>query len=230
MKMSELSVRSQTSVATIKFYLREGLLPPGRATAPNQATYSGDHLRRLRLIRILADIGELRLDAIRNVLAAMQNDELPLEELMILAHHSLGPQPSPAQPHPSQAPSPAADSGLEQAQADIQGLLAQLGWQVSPQAPALAALVQTLNALRTLDPCYADATAEDLFLPYAELAGTLAANELAFAPEHASRAEAIEFVVTGTVLFERVLSAFRRLAQEHYTHRIYGRRGNADAR
>ncbi len=46
MRISELSRRSGVSIPTIKYYLRDGLLPAGRATAANQADYDEDHLRR----------------------------------------------------------------------------------------------------------------------------------------------------------------------------------------
>ncbi len=39
MRVAELSRRSGVSVASIKYYLREGLLPPGELTSPNQAHY-----------------------------------------------------------------------------------------------------------------------------------------------------------------------------------------------
>jgi DNA-binding transcriptional MerR regulator len=44
MRISELSARSGISVPTIKFYLREGLLPPGSPRAVNQADYGEPHL------------------------------------------------------------------------------------------------------------------------------------------------------------------------------------------
>ena len=37
MRISELSTASGVPVPTLKFYLREGLLPPGDAIAVNQA-------------------------------------------------------------------------------------------------------------------------------------------------------------------------------------------------
>ena len=40
MRISELSARTGVPVATIKYYLREGLLPEGERTAPTQATYA----------------------------------------------------------------------------------------------------------------------------------------------------------------------------------------------
>ena len=59
--MAELAKRSGLSVATIKFYLREGLLPPGQRSNVNQAEYDEAHLERLRMIRALAKVARLPL-------------------------------------------------------------------------------------------------------------------------------------------------------------------------
>ncbi|WP_067520656.1 MerR family transcriptional regulator [Alloactinosynnema sp. L-07] len=74
--MRELCAEAGLSVATVKFYLREGLLPPGERTGPNQADYDESHVRRLRLIRSLAGIGGLSIAAIRDVLADSAHDLL----------------------------------------------------------------------------------------------------------------------------------------------------------
>jgi hypothetical protein len=52
MRISELSKASGVSIPTIKFYLREGLLPQGRLVAANQANYEED---RHRPVAIPAD-------------------------------------------------------------------------------------------------------------------------------------------------------------------------------
>lgn len=63
--MQELSARSEVPVSTIKFYLRDGLLPAGRSTARNQADYGQEHVDRLRLLRILTKIGKLPTDTVK---------------------------------------------------------------------------------------------------------------------------------------------------------------------
>ncbi len=52
--IEELAERAETSVRTIRFYIAEGLLP-GPGARGKAASYSGDHLLRLRLIRRLAE-------------------------------------------------------------------------------------------------------------------------------------------------------------------------------
>ena len=89
MRMSELAERSGVSVATIKYYLREGLLPAGESTAATQASYDDSHLERLRLIRVLREIGQVPVAAVRSVLEAVDDPKAPLPEVIGLAHHAL---------------------------------------------------------------------------------------------------------------------------------------------
>src|SRR5262245_60997125 len=71
-KIADLSRRSGVSIPTIKFYIREGLLPRGEHTAPNQARYADTHLERLALIATLQRAG-LNLDVIGRALRAMDS-------------------------------------------------------------------------------------------------------------------------------------------------------------
>ncbi|MFC9487519.1 MerR family transcriptional regulator, partial [Streptomyces hydrogenans] len=82
MRIGELSRRTGVSVPTIKFYVREGLLPAGRLTSPNQAAYDETHVRRLRLIRALMDVGGLSVAAVREVITAVDDPERPVHALL----------------------------------------------------------------------------------------------------------------------------------------------------
>ncbi|MHC4390202.1 MAG: MerR family transcriptional regulator [Planctomycetota bacterium] len=66
--MAELSERSGVSVPTIKYYLREGLLPAGRKHNKNLSLYGDDHLARLRLIELLKNALAIPLAEVRGVL------------------------------------------------------------------------------------------------------------------------------------------------------------------
>ena len=55
LKMSELAERSGVSAATIKHYLREGLLPEPVRTSRNMAYYPPDFVVRIRLIKRLQE-------------------------------------------------------------------------------------------------------------------------------------------------------------------------------
>ena len=71
MRISELGRRSGLSVPTIKFYIREGLLPPGRRTARNQSRYGEAHVERLRIIRVLRHDAGLGVRDIGRMLASI---------------------------------------------------------------------------------------------------------------------------------------------------------------
>jgi DNA-binding transcriptional MerR regulator len=73
LKMSELAERSGVSPATIKHYLREGLLGDGDGvvrTSRNMAWYPPEFVERLRLIKRLQEERYLPLRVIREVLGA----------------------------------------------------------------------------------------------------------------------------------------------------------------
>ena len=203
MRISELSKEAGVSIPTIKFYLREGVLAPGRPTAPNQADYSEEPLRRLRLIRSLTEVGGLTLRQVRSVLEAMDDERRPLHELLGVAHHALGPPPDDGPTPPEMA----------RARADVDRFLSDLGWRVSAEAPARMALAQALATLRRLGR---DVEAS-VFEPHARVADRLAAQEVGTLDPAAPRAETVEAAVLGTVVFEAALVALRRLAQEHHS-------------
>lgn len=71
-KISELSRQSATPIPTIKFFIREGLLPRGETTARNQADYNETHVERLDLIRRLKDYAGLSIGTITDVLGAAE--------------------------------------------------------------------------------------------------------------------------------------------------------------
>ncbi len=71
MRISDLGRRSGLSIPTIKFYIREGLLPPGTRTARNQARYGEAHVERLRVIRILRRDAGLGVRDIGRMLASI---------------------------------------------------------------------------------------------------------------------------------------------------------------
>src|SRR3954466_10059870 len=91
MRISELSRRSGVPVPTIKFYLREHLLPPGLATAATQAQYGEEHVARLRLVRALVDVGRLPLAGGPSGLGARGTRGAPPPGAAAAAHDALPP-------------------------------------------------------------------------------------------------------------------------------------------
>lgn len=76
MQLKELSQLSGVSAASIKYYLREGLLPAGEAVHATRAQYSARHVERLELIQALRRIVGLNIEQIRGLLK-MADDGAP---------------------------------------------------------------------------------------------------------------------------------------------------------
>lgn len=55
LKISELAAEADVPVATVRHYLREGLLPEGEKTSPNMAYYAPELIERIRLIKQLQE-------------------------------------------------------------------------------------------------------------------------------------------------------------------------------
>lgn len=202
MRISELSTTSGVPIPTIKYYLREGLLPAGTRSAANQAYYGDDHVRRLLLIRALAEIGGLPLAAVGAVLAAVDDPAMAMHDVLGVAHHGLAMRGAEADASDLSAP-----------MSEIETFVEHLGWTVKPDAPGKRELARTLSALRRLGW---NVTAE-VFAPYADAADRIAAWELARTPHGAPRSQIVERAVVGTVVFESALLALRRLAEEHHS-------------
>ena len=78
MLISELAERSGTPAATIKYYVREGLLPAGERVGGNRTLYGDEHERRVRLIRAMLEVGNLSIASVKNVLQALDEPDAPL--------------------------------------------------------------------------------------------------------------------------------------------------------
>lgn len=81
MQLSELSEQSGVTPASIKYYLREGLLPAGDAIHATRAEYSARHLERLELIQALRRIVGLSIGQIQTLLK-MADDGVPRLDLL----------------------------------------------------------------------------------------------------------------------------------------------------
>lgn len=199
MRMAELSERSGVPAPTIRYYLREGLLAPGRLTSPNQAAYDDSHVRRLRLVRALLEVGGLSVEAAKGVIAAMQAKSGNEFGVLGQVHYGLSAGRSPAL---ADLPPAAVER--------VDDLIARQGWRVHEHNPARASLASALATLHQIGRDELLAALDS----YAAAADTLArreADELLALDGDDARAEA---VIAATVLGDAVLSALRRLAQE----------------
>ncbi|ARQ68289.1 MerR family transcriptional regulator [Streptomyces marincola] len=199
MRLAELSERSGVPTATIKYYLREGLLTPGRRVTATQSDYDEEHVRRLRLVRALVHVGRVPVATAREVLTALEDETAPQSERLGTAVCAL--------PHgPARQPE---DAAARVARETADEVLRRLGWHPATRGPAHGMLVSALAALGRLGyPC----GVEDV-LPYGRVAEDIAAHELAVIDDIGAPTTQLEAAVALTVLYEPVLLALRRLAQ-----------------
>jgi len=201
MRIADLSRESGVPVPTIKYYVREGLLPPGELTSPNQAQYGDGHLRRLKLIRALTEVGGLSIATIRGLLAAASSPDRSLHDALGKAQYATTPSCSPqASPDAHEAAARQADE-----------LIARRGWQVKPDSPARQLLAAALAKLRDLG----DNDLLSLADAYAGPAEQIAAADLQAILERPTLDARLEGVIIGGVLGDTLLAALRRLAQEN---------------
>lgn len=199
MRMAELSERSGVPIATIKWWRRQGLLPPGQRTAPNQAEYDSSHLARLRLLSVLRDLVDLPTATIAEIVAALDDDDAPLHEVVGTAHGALA--------H--------GEGGSGRALAFVDELLDEHDWQVATDAPARHDLARTIDALHG----FGREVTVDGLRPHVEAAERVAEAEVEATPIDRDRDDVVTDVVVGTILYDQVLSALRRLAHEHASAR-----------
>ena len=201
MRISELSTRSGVPVPSIKYYLREGLLPRGELTGPNQADYGDVHLRRLRLIRALLEVGGISIANARSVLAAIDSD-LPVEETFGIAQRAVSEEVD--------------ESALDpDAVARVEAALS--GWHVSPGNPGRLAAARALTAFTASG----QPDARGWVQRYAEAALIVAAADLDEVDAREGRQEKAELVVVGTAIGDALFSGLRRAAQEHVSAERY---------
>lgn len=199
MKVSELSSRSDVSVSSIKYYVREGLLAAGHPTAANQATYDEQHLRRLRLIRALIDIGGLPIASVRAVLEAVDSDTTSLHDAFGSVMHAL-----------DAAPPTDMDAELAAARNQVLAWLRARKWSVKPHAPAIQMLAEALLTLRRFD----FGIGLDGLDGVADAAEQMAEFEVLSARNQSDRTASVEHMLLGTVVYGQALTEIRRLALE----------------
>ncbi|WP_066904563.1 MerR family transcriptional regulator [Millisia brevis] len=208
MRMAELSSKSGVSVASIKLYLREGVLPAGRHTSPNQAFYDDHHLQRLTLIRALREIAGLPLASIRAIAASLDNPETELFDTLRTMQSAI-----------IDVPESAPDDHLRaEARRMVDDVVAERGWKgASPQNPSRSLVEATLARILAVgaDP----GLSEPLLDAYARAAEVVAGADLAGLRDIAENDRIIEVAVIWTVLGDSLLAGLRGMAHEVVSRR-----------
>lgn len=200
MRISELATRTGVPVATIKYYLREKLLPEGERTSPTQASYGTEHAQRLGVIRALVDAG-VGIAGVRKVIGVLEQPPENPYDLLGAANAAV-------------TPAVAADIDLAAATA----LLERMGGDAGKCFPdQIAAVAQALAALDRAG----FAVPERVMDAYLSHLSAIAEAELAATPD-TSIEDAVRYVVLGTALVEPLILALRRVAEQVAASRRFG--------
>ncbi|MEF3403610.1 MerR family transcriptional regulator [Agromyces sp. CCNWLW203] len=204
MRISALAAEAGLPVATVKFYLREGLLHPGAASSATQASYDDSHVRRLRLVRALT--GPVGL-SVQQARAVLQLVDEPGDDLYSTLGRAVGALP----------PAGAEAAGDADPYPRARAALDALGQVYDP---GFAAVAQLEGALAAAEDAGMPITPERL-ARYGRAAADLASYDLERMPREPR--DAVEYTVLGTALYEPVLLALRRLAHQDAAVRRLGR-------
>lgn len=200
MRISGLAAATGVPVATLKYYLREGLVPPGAATSRTQADYDDVHVARVRLVRALTESAGLSLAAVRDVLAALDDPPMSRHGLLGAAHHAL----VAAEGEGMSREEPGAVG--DEVRGRVLELVAERGWCDDPL------LVDRLGEqLRAADAAGV-AVSDEYLRALAAAADRVAAADLSTV--RGEPADALRQVVLGTLLTDPLLVTLRRMAQE----------------
>lgn len=205
MRISELSAQTGVTVPTIKYYLREGLLPEGERSSATQAAYGEKHVERLRVIRALLDAG-VSIAETRRVLGALDDPPASANDLLGTAHAAI---------------TPPVDEALDLTEAEH--LVAGLGWGPGMCDPAvLHAVARALQGLERVGFSVQDAVMAEYLASMRRIADA----EIAGVPGESAEA-AVRYVVLGSVLVEPLLLALRRVAQQVSSGERFGGGGTS---
>ena len=205
MRMSELSATTGTPVPTLKFYLREGLLPAGERTSPNQSQYDETHVARVRLVRALLDVGGLTVAQAAAVVGALDDDTVPLSSTFGIAQRAV-----------TQPAALALSSGGGAAR--IAALATRRGWAVYPNNPGLTMAARVIDTYSALG---VDLITDAVLEQYAQAADLVAAADLEAVASAHNEAQMTSVVVVGTVLGDALFAGLRRIAQEAESFRRF---------
>jgi len=220
--VTQLAERAGVSTASIKFYLREGLLRVGDLRADKRAYYDDGHLWRLLLIRSLRELARLSIEQVRKLVATLDaalarpnarfsRGKQKTFELVAAAVDAL------AAPHKLRA-----GGAHAKLRAHVHAKLRARGVVVRRDSATLDSLVDALRGLHVFQP-ELDVDVLDVYLdhllPLAEAEVLANQARILAGPE-----SALIGALVGTVLFEPLIVALRRLAHEHFVRQLYAGR------
>lgn len=192
MRLADLERESGVAITTIKYYLREGLLPKGRTITATRSEYSDSHVARLKLIKALVRGAGMSIAQVREIIATIENPPAQSEQFGAAQSVATPPMPdSETEEHPI-----------------VTELAPARGWAESPKPRAMLS-----HSIRTMEEAGLEPDAK-LINAYADAMAQVARVDVRALRGREQDTDALVTLITaGTITTDSALLALRRLEQ-----------------
>lgn len=216
MQLKDLSAQSGVSTASIKYYLREGLLQPGETVTATRARYGAGHLGRLELIQALRQIVGLGIEDIRTILSLADGGAPRLEVLATVQRVVLKLEPHTSAGPPAAGLTAGEAPTAEEPRRPADAVVRMRGW---PDAESDAR--DALDAQLTLMEGLGVTVSPDILDAYSAAMDTIAGLDLRHTAEAGGLDQAILTAAVGMHMHSQLLLKLLALAQASHAIRRY---------
>ena len=216
MRMRELEKRTGVGRETIRYYIREGLLPEPDRASRNSASYSDDHVARLKVIKRLQDERFLPLAVIKTLLDADDGERwlapaaFPQLDSMLRARLDAD---------SARIPVESVLAGLGHARAELAELVGAQLIDIGPDDMVTArdaAILRVLGEMRAIGFTEARGFHDGMMEIYADFVEWVTTQELRYFFDHTAgqvaEAEALDMAERGIASINELLSLMRTRA------------------
>jgi DNA-binding transcriptional MerR regulator len=209
MRLGELSEQTGISPASIKFYLREGLLDAGERINPTRAAYGEKHVQRLQMIQVLRTSIGLGLEDIRRIIDASAGADTSQEQRLALLETL-------------QSVVLGLEAGKPGGSTAGDGLIRDMKWP-DVRSDARDAVDRQLTAMEALGAAVEPRT----LAAYARAADAIADAQLSYSDTQGSVEDLIITAAIGMHTHTQLIVKLVGLAQASHSIRRYGGAGDA---
>jgi DNA-binding transcriptional MerR regulator len=205
MRISETCAQAGVTSTTLKYYIREGLVPEGERVGTNKTEYTVAHVQRAKLARALIETGRLSVATARQVLAALDSHEDSLAYVFEAAQAAL------TAGNGSGAPASA------QSRQRVGDLIASQSWTATGDNPGYELVAGALDGFGAIGYT----PSNEYLTGYADAAAAVARADLTALQTREGPAQIAELMVVGTVMGDTLFAGLRRMAQQHETALVF---------